>query len=184
MVWFFLALGIASRVLRYVLNFPLWEDECFLSANFLDGSYVGLMGGLKYEQVCPLGFLWIQLTVVKLLGFHEYTLRLFSLVCGVGGLFVFRHLAGRLLKGTPLVAAMAVFAVAYPGIRYACEAKPYGGDLFFSLLLTALMVEWWRRPEQQRWLSALAALLPVAVTISYPAVFVGGATVSSSRRCC
>lgn len=174
-VWFFLFLGLASRVARYILRFPLWEDECFLSANLLDHSYVDLLGPLKYEQVCPLGFLWIQLTAVKLLGFHEYSLRLFSFVFSVTGLFVFRHVAGRLLKGSVLVAAMAFFAVAYPGIRYAAEAKQYGADLFFSLLLTAIVVEWWRRPEQHRWLWGLAAIVPVAVVISYPVVFVGGA---------
>ena len=100
LVWFFLRAG--HRLAGFAAtssNFPLSEDECFLSANLLDGSYVGLMGGLKYEQVCPLGFLWIQLTVVKLLGFHRVHVAAVLLVCGVGGLFVFRHLAGRLLKG-------------------------------------------------------------------------------------
>ncbi len=173
-VWFFLILGIAARTVRYLLRFPLWEDECFLSANLLDRGYGDLMGGLAYHQVCPLGFLWVQLSMVKLLGFHEWSLRLFSWICGVAGLFVFRRLAGRFLKGTPRVVAMAIFAVAYPGIRYAAEAKQYSADLFFSLLLTAMAVAWWRRPEERRWLWGLAGLAPVAVGISFPAVFVGG----------
>jgi len=173
-VWFFLALGIAARTARYLLRFPLWEDEAFLSANLLDRGYAELMGPLDYDQVCPLGFLWVQLSLVKLFGFHEFSLRLFSWVGGVAGLFVFRHLAGRFLKGTPLVVAMAIFAVAYPGIRYAAEAKPYGANLFFSLLLTAMAVAWWRRPFQRRWLWGLAGLVPVAVGISFTSVFVGG----------
>jgi len=173
-VWFFLALGIVARTARYLLRFPLWEDEAFLSANLLDRGYAELMGPLDYDQVCPLGFLWVQLSLVKLLGFHEFSLRLFSYVAGVAGLFLFRHLAGRFLKGSPLVVAVAIFAVAYPGIRYAAEAKPYGADLFFSLLLAAMAVAWWRRPLQRRWLWGLTGLVPVAVGISFTAVFVGG----------
>jgi len=173
-LWLFLILGIAARTLRYALCFPLWEDECFLSANLLDHGYADLMGRLKYEQVCPLGFLWVQLTMVKLLGFHELSLRLFSLVTSLAGLFLFRHLAGRLLKGAPLVVSVAIFALAYPNIRYAAEAKHYGGDLFFSLVLTTLAVEWWREPERRRWLWALAAVIPLAVMTSFTAVFVGG----------
>ena len=73
------------------------------------------------------------------------------------------------------MAAMAVFAVAYPGIRYACEAKQYGGR--FVLLAAADRAH--GRVVATARATALAvgtrALLPVAVTISYPAVFVGGA---------
>lgn len=173
-VWFFLALGIAARTIRYLLRFPLWEDEAFLSANLLDRGYAALMGPLDYDQVCPLGFLWVQLSLVKVLGFHELSLRLFSYLGGVAGLFLFRYVAGRFLKGSPLVVAMAIFAVAYPGVRYAAEAKPYGPDLFFSLALSSMAVAWWRRPSQRRWLWGIAALTPVAVGISFTSVFVGG----------
>ena len=165
----------AARVVRYALRFPLWEDECFLSANFLQRGYLDLAGPLDYFQVCPLGFLWVQLTVVKLLGFSEYALRLIPLLAGLSSLFLFRHLAGRFLKGTALVLAVALFSVAYPCIRYSAEAKQYGMELLVSLVLLTLVVEWWRRPERTRWLWALVAFTPVAVWLSYSAVFVCGA---------
>ena len=174
-VGFFLALGVAARLIRFALRFPLWEDECFLSANFLERGYLDLTGGLDYFQVAPLGFLWVQLTAVKFLGFTEYSLRLVPLLCGLAGLFLFRHLAGRFLKGTALVLAVAMFSVAYPCIRYAAEAKQYGVELFVSLGLLTLAVEWWRRPDRTLWLWGLAALAPVAVWLAYPAAFVGGA---------
>ena len=173
-VWFFVVLGIAARVIRYALRFPLWEDECFLSCSLLHRGYLDLTASLDYYQVCPVGFLWLQLTMVKLLGFHEYSLRLVALVLSVASVFLFRHLAGRLLKGTPLVLAMAVFAVSYPGIRYASEGKQYCADLFVSLALSTIAVEWWRRPDQRKWLWALVAVTPLGLALSYPAVFVGG----------
>ena len=174
-IWLFLALGVAARVIRYALRFPLWEDESFLAANFLQRGYPDLAGPLDYFQVCPLGFLWVQLTAVKLLGFNEYALRLVPLLAGLASLFLFRRLAGRFLQGTALVLAVAIFSVSYPCIRYSAEAKQYGVEMFVSLVLLTLAVEWWRRPEKTGWLWALAGFAPIGVWLSYPAIFVGGA---------
>ena len=174
LVWALIALGIAARGVRYLLRFPLWQDEAYLAVSFLDRGYAELMGPLEVRQVAPLGFLWVQHSILQVLGFTEYTLRLFPLLCGVGSLLVFGHLAGRLLRGTALVLAVGFLAVAYPAIRYSVEAKPYSCDMFVSLGLLALAVEWWRRPHQTRWLWALAAVVPLAVGLSYPAVFTAG----------
>ena len=147
-LWIFLAVGLAARLVRYLLRFPLWEDEAMLSTNFLERGYLGLLQPLHYLQVAPTLFLWCQLTVVRLLGFSEYTLRLVPLACSIASLFLFRHLAGLLLRGTALVATFGIFAVAYPPIRYAAEAKPYGCDLFLALLMLVMMVHWLRGPAR------------------------------------
>jgi hypothetical protein len=47
-------------------------------------------------------------------------------------------------------------------------------DLFASLVLLCLAVEWWRKPGERRWSWALAAVVPLALLLSYPAVFVAG----------
>jgi hypothetical protein len=95
-------------------------------------------------------------------------------LCGMASLFLFRHVAGRLLRGAALVLAVGIFAVAYPMIRYTAEAKPYGCDLFLGLAMFALVIEWLRRPGEIRWLWMLAALAGPALWFSFPAVFVGG----------
>ena len=174
LIWGFVLLGLAARTVRYLLRFPLWEDECFLAWNFIDQSYAGLLRPLNYHQVAPLGFLWVELTLVKLFGFHEAALRLFAFGASVGSVLLFRHLAGRLFSGTAQVLAVAIFCVSYSGIRYAAEAKPYGPDQFVSLALLTLAVEWRRRPDQRRWLAMLIAAAPLAIGVSYPAVFVAG----------
>jgi hypothetical protein len=170
----FLAIGVALRLVRYLVRFPLWEDECLLSSNYLDRGYLDLLRPLDYYQVCPPGFLWGQLTVVRLLGFTEYALRLIPFLCGMASLFLFRRVAGRLLRGTALVLAVGIFAVGYPMVRYTAEAKPYGCDLFLALAMLAMVVEWLRRPGEDRWLWWLAALIGPILWYSYPAVFVGG----------
>ncbi len=170
----FLAVGVAARLIRYLLRFPLWGDEAMLAMNFLDRDYAGLMQPLDFHQVAPLLFLWTEQTAIKLLGFHEWSLRLFPLLCSIASLFLFHRLAKLLLHGTALVLAVGIFAVTYSGLRYAAEMKPYGVDLMVSTLLLLLTARWWRQPDDTRWLWALVAVVPLALGLSYPAVFVAG----------
>jgi hypothetical protein len=170
-----LLVGVAARCVRYLLCFPLWEDECFLCVNLLDRSYAELAGPLQYHQVAPLWFLWVQRTVIHVLGFSEWSLRLFPLVCSLASVGLFVYVARRMLQGAGLLLAVGIFAVAYPGVRYAAEAKPYGSDLCVALVLLALAVRWWQTPQQSRWLWGLCAAVPWCVGLSYPAVFVAAA---------
>src|SRR5262249_31108039 len=127
------------------------------------------------DQVAPLGFLWIELTMVRLLGFAEWSLRLFPLCCGILSLFVFRHLASRLLSGAAYVLAVACLAVSKVPIGLSTDAKPYASDLLIARVLLAIAVEWLRAPERTVWLWILAAVAPAALFVSLPAVFVAGA---------
>lgn len=169
----FLWVGLAARAVRYLLRFPLWEDECFLCVNFIDRGFADLLRPLAYHQVAPPLFLWAEKAAVATFGYSEWSLRLVPFAASVAALFLFRHLAGRFLSGPALLLAFGVFAVAYPGIRYAAEAKQYATDLFASLVLLTLAVEWYRSRRPWRlWL--LAALAPVLLWLSYPAAFVAG----------
>jgi hypothetical protein len=172
--WAFVIIGIVVRIVRYAINPPLWGDEAFVASNFIDRGFLDLIRPLEYHQVCPLFFLWAELAVTKLLGYSELTLRLFPLLCGIASVVLFRHVAGRLLRGVPLLVAVAIFAVSYYPIRHSIEVKPYASDLLIALGLTALAVEWLRRPEQSRWLWMLALAMPLAQGMSHPAVFVAG----------
>ena len=169
----FLTLGVVARVVRYGLKFPLWEDECFLCVNLIDAGFADLTGPLRYQQVAPPLFLFAQHAAVSLFGFGEWALRLVPLLCGIASLFLFRHLAGRLLSGRSLTLAVGLYAVAYPCIRYSAEAKQYAANGLVALILLSLAVEW-RRSGRAGWLWAAAALAPVAVGFSYPSAFVCG----------
>ncbi len=170
----FVLLGLAARCLRYFLRFPLWEDECFLCVNLADRGYAGLMESLDYHQVAPAPFLWLQLTIVKVFGFDEMSLRLVSFLAGVGGLLLFWRLAGQCLTGLAQLLAVALFSVTYAMIRYSAEAKPYGVDLFVALVLTSCLVNWLKQPESNRWLWILTAATPLCVALSYGAILLGG----------
>ena len=172
--WTLFVLGVSLRVVRYLLRFPLWEDEAMLSANLLDRGYRELLQPLNFHQIAPTLFLWGQLALVRLLGFNEYTLRLVPFLCGMGSLLLFTHLARRLLRGATFLLAFGLFAISYPLTRYAAEAKPYGCELLLALAMLSLLVEWLRRPGQDRWLWGLAVIVGPAVGYSYAVVFVAG----------
>jgi 4-amino-4-deoxy-L-arabinose transferase-like glycosyltransferase len=171
----FLALGVLGRAVRYFLRFPLWGDECYVSVNFFHRGYLDLLRPLDYHQVGPYLWLWTQKTAVNLFGFSELSLRLPAFLSSILSLFLFYHLARRLLAGPARVIAVAFFAVGYPCLRYAAEAKIYPLDLFTGLLLVVLLVEWLYHPDQRKWPIALTVWAPVAMGLSYAAAFSAGA---------
>lgn len=170
----FLILGVALRLLRYLLRMPLWGDEAFVAANFFEQSYAELLQPLAYHQVCPPLFLWIELASVRLFGFSEYSLRLVPCLASVATLLLFWRFARGILQGVPLLMAVGFFAVAYYPIRHGGEVKPYATDLFSAMLLLTLFGEWLASPRQVRWLWTLVTVVPLAIWLSYPTVFVAG----------
>src|SRR5437588_198995 len=78
-VFVLLALGVAQRLLRYLLRFPVWGDEAFVCLNLMDRDFVGLLRPLRFDQVVPLLFLWGEEAVYRILGGSELALRLLPL---------------------------------------------------------------------------------------------------------
>ncbi len=174
LTWGFVVLGVALRLARYAMNFPLWGDESFVAVNFIARGYRALLEPLDYGQICPLLFLWIERFVVVHLGYSEWTLRLFPLLCGVSSVVLFRDVAGLVLGvgGLPRLLAVSIFAVSFHPIRHAAEVKPYASDLLVALALLDLALRWRQRPERTGWLWGLVVVTPLALGLSHPAVFI------------
>ncbi len=172
--WALVGLGILVRLVRFLVDYPIWHDEAFLAASLWDRGPADLAKPLEYGQVAPWMFLVVERLFVKALGYNEMTLRLFPTLCSVAALVGFRHLAGRVLKGWALVLATAILAVAFYPIRHGDEIKPYAADLLAAVVILILAVEYLRRPDRSRWLWIAAAAMPILLGISYPAVFVAG----------
>ncbi len=170
--WRFVGIGILLRLIAYLQNFPLWWDEAFVAVNLLQRDFRGLAQPLDYGQVCPLLFLWAELISVRVLGFHEWSLRLFPLISSIGAVVLFRVVVGRILSGRALLLAVAVFAVSVHPIRHAADVKPYATDLLVALILQGFALEWSRQPKRSRWLWGLTSFTPVALLLSHPSIFV------------
>ena len=175
--WAFVGLGVLLRVARYLMNYPLWWDEAFVAVNFIRRDYIDLLRPLDYGQVCPILFLWCELAIVKLVGFSEWSLRFFPLICAVASVVLFRHVASRIVRGLPLLLAVAIFATSFHPILHAADVKPYASDLLAALILLAIAVEWSRAPERAGWMWAMAASAPIALALSHPAIFVAAGNI-------
>ena len=53
------------RVVRYGLRFPIWGDEAFVCLNLLDHDLLELAGPLRFDQVAPVLFLWVEWAVMR-----------------------------------------------------------------------------------------------------------------------
>ena len=170
----FVAGGVALRLLLYGLAFPLWGDETFLAANFIEGDWGSLAGPLIAQQVAPLFFLQGEFAAYRLLGPSEWAVRLLPALAGIAALVWFWRLARRELSPRAALFAVAILAVADEPVRLAALLKPYSIDLLLAVAFTDLALRWRRRPERLAPLVALAALGAVAPWCSYPAAFAAG----------
>jgi len=170
-----LVVGVAARLVRYLLCFPIWGDEAFICLNLHHPNWLDLAGPLRFDQVAPVLFLWIEWAAYHFLGASEIALRLPSLLAGVAALLLFVPLSRRVLPTKAALLAVGLLAVSYYPVRHAVEVKPYAFDLFVSTSLLSLAAAWLHDPGRRRPLLLLTGFVPVALAASYPAVFVAGA---------
>lgn len=170
------AAGLAWRILRYALIFPIWGDEAFVAVNFQTRGFAGLTDRLEYGQIAPPGFLWSTAAVVKAFGVAEWALRLLPFLAGVASLFLFVRLATTVCRRHAALVAVAIFAGSYYLVRHGAELKPYTFDLLASVVILSLALAVRRAPGQRPPLVALVAAMAAAVWFSYPAAFVSGGT--------
>jgi hypothetical protein len=165
--------GLAWRVARFCEQFPIWGDEAMLLLNILERDYAGLMQQLRFAQVAPLLFLWLEKTAIFLFGTSEASVHFFPFLAGIAAFAIFWRTCRT--SFTPVVASLAVciLVVSYYPVRHACEVKPYAFDLLYAALYCWLTLAF-LRSHQTRWLIALAVATPIAVFSSYPSVFVAG----------
>ncbi len=173
-IWAFVALGVGLRVARYSLDYPLWWDEAFLAVNFIRRGFIDLLRPLDYGQVCPILFLWAELVVVKIFGFSELTLRLVPLICAVASVFLFRYAAGLVVRGAAVACGRDLRRLIPPDpprgrreavrLRLARRARPVDAG--------AVVVVRAEQRAGRLWI--LAAIVPIALALSHPAVFVAG----------
>jgi hypothetical protein len=174
-IWMMAAIGVLLRIGRFALNYPLWGDEACLAANLIDRNFADLWKPLNFGQICPPAFLAIELAITKCLGFHEWVLRLIPLLCAVTSVPLFGWTAAKVIKGVPLLLAVAIFSVSLHPLRHAAEVKPYASDLTAALVLLTLALAWLESRDRRWPLWCLGIAAPLTVAISHPAIFVAGA---------
>lgn len=169
----FVVVGIGLRLVRYAMNMPIWGDEATLGMNIVTRSYSELLRPLDDTQVAPIGFLWAERAMYSRFGMSEYSMRLLPAVSGMATVPMFALWARRMVGTRAALIATAILAVGNYSVRYAVELKPYGFDLFATLLILLPATLFITR-GQSRWLVCLIVLAPLACALSFPVVFVAG----------
>jgi hypothetical protein len=164
--------GLLLRVYLYVLNRSFFLDEACLALNIAGRSYLGLLKPLDYNQGAPLGFLFLQKTVVTLLGNRDYILRLVPLLSGLISVplmyGVARQYGGRL----PALVSLGLFALSPKLIRYSSELKQYSTDVLAALVLLLVAPRCLEVDAKPRRLLVLGIAGSLAMWFSHSSLFV------------
>jgi hypothetical protein len=166
------AFGLIVRLVQYLSNRSLWEDEANLALNLVNRSYTELLQPLDYNQAAPPGFLWIEKAAIQFFGNTEYALRLFPLIAGSVSLIAFYQLATRYAVGVAVPIAIALFACLKYPLYYASEVKQYSSDVMVALLLALWLIPLRNQKLDRLQLLRLGLLGAGLIWLSHPAVFV------------
>jgi len=171
LVWATLILGAVLRLRHFFANRSVWIDEAWVALNLIDHDFSHLLGPLDYQQVCPVGFLFLAKLSIQALGAAEKPLRLISLVSGIAALFVFHRVAKRLLPAGVTLVVTALFALNPELIDHSAEVKPYSSDVLLSLLVLSAALSLYDSPSSKRRLILFIVTVTAAPWFSYPALF-------------
>jgi 4-amino-4-deoxy-L-arabinose transferase-like glycosyltransferase len=170
-----LVAGVAWRVGRYAAHWPLWGDEAFVAVNLVDRDFAGMLRPpLEYGQIVPIGFLWAELAIAKVLGLSEWSMRLLPLLSGLAAFLLGWRLAVAVLDRRSALLAVAVLAASFYPVRHGVEVKPYAGDICVAVVMLWLA---WRLKDRLGSIGLWIALTGVgvaAVWFSLPSIFVIG----------
>ena len=167
----FIGWGLALRLIQFFSGRSLWADEAKISLNILNRSYAELTQVLDYNQVAPIGFLWIEKLATQLLGPNEFALRLFPLISGIISLFLIYYLAKRYLHPIAIPISVAFFACHRELIYYSSEIKQYSSDVGIGLLVLAIIHSESNRLRKSQ-VCLFSMVGAIAVWFSHPSVFV------------
>jgi hypothetical protein len=165
--------GVLLRVVQYASNRSLWIDEAWLALNLIEKPLSALAKPLDFNQAAPVGFLVIEGLVARSLGYAEYVLRIFPLLCGLVSVPAFAWLARRVVSEAAAPFALLLFAVANGVVYYSSEVKPYETDLAVAVVLLAagvFLAEGAAGPSRTPLVVAVGGL--ILLSLSFPAVFV------------
>jgi hypothetical protein len=167
------ALGALVRVRSWYGAGSLNSDELWIVLNLRRRSLLELRGPLDYDQLAPLGWLWLE-KLVLLAGAGDRLLRAPSLLAGCVTVGLTAVLARQLLS-TPLALAATALVAGAPTLIYQSgQVKQYAFEAAAAVLLLVLAVR--AQAADRRWpVAAFWLCGAVATWFATTAIFVTGA---------
>ena len=164
--------GILVRLVQYLHNRSLWDDEAMVALNLINRSYFELFNVLDANQAAPLGFLFIEKSAIQILGDNEYALRLFPFLAGITSIFLFYKLANQYASKAAVLIAVTLFSCSRYLIYYTNEVKQYSSDVTAALAICLVLLPQHGKILTQKEIIKSAILGAIGIFLSHPAVLV------------
>lgn len=168
--WGVILIGIFLRLYQYFLNRSLWGDEASLALNLVGRSFGELTTLLDYHQAAPVGFLFIERSLMVIFGNHDYVFRLFPLFAGIVSIFIMYRLSREYLGSAGLFSTF-IFSITWWLIYYSSELKQYSSDVMIALYLVYLAGKCIKEDVRAKDFVLLGVIGFLAIWISHPSVF-------------
>lgn len=127
-----LAVGAAGQVRVWAAGTWLWNDETAIAINLRRG-FLALTRGLEFQQVAPVGWLWLEKSLLYAFGADGRVLRLPSLLGMLTVLALTAVITHRAVGRWAALAATALIAVAPMILTYVGELKQYAVEAAVAL---------------------------------------------------
>jgi len=168
-------MSIVIIVTMQIRGRSLWLDEAMLATSIISRDLNGLLDPpLDNGQSAPFLYIIAVKLLCAVLGYSEFSLRLFSFLAFIGLLICTKELAKKALLYTNYQTAfvVAMSAVLPTFIWYSNEFKPYMSDAFFVVLTFLLYFHYTQGKIR---LSVLTTLYLIFFGFSTPVIFfIGG----------
>ncbi len=167
------AAGVIFRAVQYFYNRSLWFDEAVVANKIGGYSFLELINGADASKslAYPPGFLAAEKMMMLLFGGSEYVLRFVPACLGVLSVILFYFVIENILSAKARFVALCLFASSSSLILYSAEAKPYSGDIAWTLLLLLAVQKTAHKDFSARAMVLLGVLGMVLPWFSYPAIF-------------
>jgi len=132
--------GALLRLQDWASGRPLWLDEQMIALNIRERPVSELTGALWLDQSAPLGWLATERAAMLAFGVSETALRFVPLMFGIAVLAAALWIGRRWMSAIAACALVLLCSLGEWVFHYSLELKHYSADLFFALVIPALVV--------------------------------------------
>jgi len=135
-LYLIILIGAFLAIYQFMFNRSLWIDEASLALNIINKDFLELTKPLDYNQVAPVGFLFIERVSILIFGKNELALRIFPLISFLTSIYLFYLLSNDLVKNKIItLLATSIFSITLLLLRYSSEVKQYSIDVLIAIVI-------------------------------------------------
>lgn len=141
LAWVIIAGGFILRLVRYLADRSIWNDEASVAYGLRLFSYKELLTPMdKWREVPfppgPVALFWVEKWLMQTFGENGLSMRFAPFVMGVLTLPLAYLVIRRCLQPLPGLVALCLIATFEALVFYSVELKPYSSDVTLGLLFT------------------------------------------------